>query len=409
MSDSTHALLNASGSERWGPCAASVRLEAPLADQSSSYASEGTAAHTLGAWVLINGKSAQDYPEPTIEADGRTWPVNSEMISGIDSYAELVRDYAQGGQLLVEQKVNYATHLGVEADLAWGTSDAVILQDDKIVIVDLKWGMGVRVEAEDNSQLMLYALGALYEYEALGDFTHVQMVIVQPRLEHLSEHTIDVTSLKTFALRMKASASRALKVLKAEGAPALSDYAPSEGACRWCKAKAICPALRAQVHALVVPEATSDDFSDLTEVPDLADVPSDALGAAMDKIGLVEDFCTAVRAEVERRLLGDIAVPSPAGGYKIVQGKRGNRAWASESEAEAALKAMRLKSDDIYAYKLKGPAPIEKLLAKDSPTRWKRLQKLITQPEGRPSVAPMSDARPAITHADTALAFEDLT
>ena len=284
-------------------------------------------------------------------------------------------------------------------------------------MVDFKYGMGVQVFAEANEQMMIYALGLLNKYDMIGKFSTVRMVIAQPRLEHFDEWSCTVDDLCRFAQ----SAKEVVQVIqtgdwnpddwaKTEEWSATGPIIPDADSCRFCKAKATCPALKAQVRGLVLAApAAAEDFDDLTALPVLAHTDADDLGRYMDKVGLLEDFAKAIRAEVERRLLSGQDVPSPQGGYKLVQGKRGNRAWTSDDEVTALLKSMRFKNEDIFTFKLKGPAPIEKLLAKDSPTRWKRLSKFIGQSEGKPSVAPMSDGRPAITAGASALDFEDLT
>ena len=386
--DNAHALLSASGAHRWATCAPSLRLEAEYPRSSNKYADEGTAAHSLGSWALENNAHPRDYPEKTIDVDGTAWPV-APMVEHVAKYVDLVREHAKGGNLLVEQRVSYSDWIGIPD--SYGTSNSVILFDDRLVIVDLKYGMGVKVDAEDNEQLQLYALGALYEYEMLGDYKSVTMVICQPRIDHHSEWTISVDDLKAFALKMQRAARTAVDALNASLEPLLAEFTPSDGACRFCKAKAKCPALIAEIET-----ETRDFFAPMvvgeTERERLpAEIPEDTISRYMSLVERAEEWCKAVRAEVERRLLtGNLVI-----GFKLVQGRRGPRAWSSEDEAEKALKAMRLKVDEMYDMKVISPTSAEKLL-KESPRRWEKLQPLITQSDGKPSVAPVSDKRPAI-------------
>jgi hypothetical protein len=171
-------------------------------------------------------------------------------------------------------------------------------------------------------------------------------------------------------------------------------YAPSEKACQWCRAKSICPALREKVLV---------DFDGV--VPETAD--QDDLARVMANANLIEGWIKAVRAEVERRLLAG----EPVKGYKLVQGKRGNRMWANPEDAEAALKAMRIKHDQMYDYKLASPTSIEKLAKAQEigPRQWVKIQALITQSEGQPSVAPESDKRPALVTSADVSDFDDVT
>lgn len=426
MSD--HAKFAPSSADRQELCPGSVGLEDVFPDVSSSYADAGSALHTLGSTVLqarIDGDFSKVGDPKThigsvIVSGERSFTVDSDMAGAIDRYATDVMIYSRepGALREVEQRVYFGSYIGVPDEEAFGTSDftACLFAEQEILVVDLKGGVGVQVFAQDNRQMKRYALGVLRKYELIADFKQVRMVIHQPFLDHVDEWVCSVDDLLAYAEEAKAvvaiinGGDYRLEDWGTTFASNTGPLVPSEKSCKFCKAKATCPALQAEVRSLVLPPPTSaDDFTDLTEIPDLKAVDSDRLGAAMDKIGLVEDFCKAVRAEVERRLQADLSVPSPQGGYKLVQGKRGNRQWVSEESAEQALKAMRLKGDLIYSYKLKGPAPIEKLLAKDSPRRWATMTKLIVQPDGKPSVAPMSDGRPALSKADVALGFEDLT
>lgn len=406
-----HSKFSASSSHRWITCPGSMVLESTQPDDASMFAEEGTAAHTMGSWCLANGKNANEYPDATITTEaGNTFNANEDMREHVQTYIDTVKTY--GGELLVEQRVHYHNWLGCKKEEAFGTSDAVIMDGDLITIVDLKFGMGVRVFAEENPQLMLYALGALYEFEMLGDFKRARMVISQPRLGHHDEWECDVAELHAFAAQAKAAVAEVQSAGKLEALALYSKLHVNEDACRFCKAKATCPALAAEVIGLVgaTTAATPDDFEQLTpgEIDAVFTVSKDNeqwLGAAMTKVDLVEGWCKAVRAEVERRLLAGDEVP----GFKLVEGKRGNRAWSDREAALEAMKSMRLKHEDIYSYSLNGPAPMEKLLKKENPRRWATLQALIVQPEGRPHVAPVSDGRPRLSHTPIADFFDDLT
>jgi hypothetical protein len=238
---------------------------------------------------------------------------------------------------------------------------------------------------------MLYALGALEQCEQLGEFEQVCMVIHQPRLNHVSEHWLEVSELMQFAkdVRLAAMETRVY----------VPHLKPGEKQCRFCKAKATCPALRAEVTDIVSGSATLDEFL----VPDMT-TGDNYLSMAMSKVDLVEHWCKAVRAEVERRLLAGQSLD----GYKLVEGKRGNRKWNSETEVEALFKSFRLRQDEMYDYSLISPTKAEKLL-KDTPKRWDRAQALISRAEGKPSVAPATDKRPALAVQSVADDFRDLT
>lgn len=415
MSDGEyHAKLSPSGAHRWMACPGSVVLEADYPDQGSAYADEGTAAHTLAAYVLQDKTEADEYIGEVIHVGERKFTVDKTMAAHVGNYVKLVRELAAGHTLLVERKVPIG-HLTGETG-ATGTADAVIINgaERNLTVVDLKYGMGVQVDAIENPQLQMYALGAYEAYSVLADFDTVSMYIHMPRLNHVSEYHISVTELLRFASEVRAAA---MDVGQAKAQPyadarddtlSLRDYLqPGEKQCRFCKAKASCPALLAEVTEVVGGKpATAEDFAQFT--PDAADELGSAgdnyLSMAMAKVGLVEDWCKAIRAEVERRLLRGDTVP----GYKLVEGKLGNRQWTSQDEAEAAMKSMRLKQDEMYERKIISPTAAEKVL-KQNPAKWEKLQKLITRNPGKPSVAPAADKRPALAvHTATADDFAAL-
>lgn len=382
MSDhfAAHALLSPSGAHRWMRCPASLLKEALVPDQSSAYAEEGTRAHTAASLVLEGDLEAVVYDD-------------DDMAEHVASYVRLVRQYAEGGVLLVEQRVQFTKFIQDDPDTpllvdiinektgevleahatAFGTSDAVILKttERQLILIDLKYGMGVKVDAEENEQLMLYALGCLHEYDWAGPFDEIVMVIHQPRLNHVSEYVISVDHLLEFAEVAKAAVKAALTY----GAP----HQPGEKQCRFCKVKAICPALADDVMETV---GDLSSFSDLT----LSD--GEELGGYMAKVGMVEDWCKAIRAEAERRLLAGQPVP----GFKLVTGRQGPRKWTDEDAVEKQLRAWKYKADAIVTKSLLSPTQLEKFL-KASPDRWEQLQDFISRSDGKPSVAPVSDKR----------------
>lgn len=403
-----HAKLSPSGAHRWMRCPGSVVLEAPYPDSSSSYAREGTAAHELAALVLESPPAtAQDYVGKRIEFedDGETiqWPISQDMADHVDDYVKLVRERAEGKTLFVECKLPIGHITGERG--ATGTSDVVIIDhaNKTIEVIDLKFGMGVRVSAEDNEQTQMYALGALEEYGILGDFENISMLIHQPRLNHVSEWAIPVEQLLDFGDEARAAA---MNCGNAEAYGADAYLFPSEKQCRFCKAKATCPALRAEVSEIVggSSAATIDEFDAFT--PETVDMQTgdNYLPIAMAKVGMVEDWCKAVRAEVERRLLAGQAVD----GYKLVEGKRGHRKWVGDGEVETLFKSFRLRQDEMYDFSLISPTKAEKLF-KQNPKRWAKVQDLITQNTGKPSVAPATDKRPALVVQSVADDFRDFT
>lgn len=379
-------------------CPGSVVLEASSADNSSKFADEGTAAHELAAMALDNGNDAAAYLGRVIKVGERQFTVDDEMAGHVQTYIDTVRAFAEPSemQILVEQRVEYSDQIGVPE--SFGTSDAVVLAGEELQVHDLKYGKGVKVDAEENEQLMLYALGALNEFGMVADFERVRMVIHQPRLNHVSEWTCTTLELAAFAGRARECAAKVMDVIhfaKSEPLPPRA-FNPGEKQCRFCKAKATCPALA---------QTVVDEFTALPE-EEIKTVEADVLAAGMAQVDLIESWCKAVRAEAERRLLAGQDVP----GFKLVEGRRGARRWANEKDVEAALKAMRLKHEQMYDYSLISPTTAEKLHKSEvlGPRQWATLQELITQADGKPSVAPASDKRPALQVTPVADEFESL-
>ena len=381
---SAHAQLSPSSAVRWMSCPGSVQMCKDIPDTSSAASSEGTMMHSFSAMCLENNTNAADYIGVVdYETD---LILQAEQAEAVQTYVDTVRGIvkATGGELLVEQRLPIGRITGEEG--AHGTADAVILTLDELIVIDAKFGRGVAVDAEENPQLLMYAAAAYMEHELAYDFQRVRVMIVQPRLDASPEWTTTIQGLQNFM----AEAQFCAELTRQPDAPLV----PSAKGCQWCRAKATCPAITNQIM---------DDFDNV--VPETADERD--LARVMANADMIEKWVKAVRAEVERRLLAGEPVP----GYKLVQGKKGNRQWVNSDEAEETLKLMRVKHDLMYDYKLASPTSIEKLAKAGAvgPRQWTRIQTLITQSEGQPSVAPESDKRPALVTSATASDFDDVT
>lgn len=419
-----HALLSPSSAHRWMACPASVVLERLVPNRSSKYADEGTAAHELAAMTLQdrahNCEAYLGRMLPTKEG-AQQFEVDEEMCQYVQTYVDKILENAEGNTLLIEQPLSIS-HITGEPD-AEGTGDAVIIyaDGDWLEINDLKYGYRP-VSANRNKQLMTYALGAVEKYEHLGPFKFIRVCIHQPRISSRpSEWECTIEELMEFKAEVEAAAQRVWSVQRtsklavAQGMDVLDTFGedevgpelnPGRDTCQWCNASGICPASGKKVRVDILAEmddafdaASQDDVKTVIEVEEITTAITTVrtadnarLARAMAAIEFVESWAKSVRGVVEAKLFAGEEVP----GYKLVEGKQGNRAWLDKAEVETALKSMRLGDEKIYTSKIISPTQAEKLLAKSSPRRWKKLQTNITRSDGKPSVAHVSDERPAL-------------
>lgn len=390
-----HAVLSPSKAHRWIPCPGSIVLEEGRPDVERDEQAEGTMLHAASAAALLGIQGV----EPVAQ-------LASEQQDAVDAYVNAVREYAAvADSLYVEKPVGVGHFTGEEG--AQGTPDAVIVIGNELQIHDAKFGR-VRVSAERNPQLMLYALGAQEHFAHLV-FERIRLVIHQPRLGAVDEWVCSPEELRTFAESVKAAA-RAVDAAKLAGSPISGAFlSPGPSQCQYCRAKAVCPALKAEVERVV-----GANVAMVAEVGTAPHEPKDrsvfsntVLSESKKAVPLIRLWCDAVDEEVSARMLAGEQVP----GFKLVKGKRFARQWVSEEEAEKTLKAFRLNSDEMYTRKLVSPTQAEERaqrLDKNGalkpgdearpikPRQWQKLQPLIAQPEGRLQVAPESDKRPAV-------------
>ena len=401
MFSEAHSEWSASGFKRIMLCPGSKVLEKGAPRSSTSYAAEGTAAHEILEMCLVNEKPASAYLGRIIEADGFDIEVTEDMVEHIQGVVDRVKQYAgDDGVVFPEQRLFYGEYIGVERENAWGTGDVTIAKGNKLIIIDLKYGRGQWVDVVENPQLMLYGLGAVAAYDGLIDvFDEVQLVIDQPRINSKpSEWTTSTSDLITWGKDNAAAAVRAAKTAeltyKANDAAWRDTFLkPGEDQCKFCKGKAKCPKLLAEVADTIGVSAASPeefDASDIECKPE--DQDAEWLAVFLRKVDLIEDWCKSVRAEADLRLKAGTAVP----GWKLVQGKRGNRAWDAKKEDWVVdVLSGSVEPNELYTRKLKGPAAIEKLRKQKVITEgeWTTLQQYIVQSDGKPHVAPVEDPR----------------
>lgn len=378
MAETVHARLAASAAERWLNCPASIRLSEGFPDKGSEFAEEGTTAHKLAELKLqekLTGYYTVEEHKTVVESKF----YNDEMERSITSYAEWVMELFESikrdcpdAELLTEQRVDFSEWV----PNGFGTSDVVILADDTMTICDLKYGKGVAVSALYNPQLRLYALGAYDAFSIEYDIKKIRMIINQPRLDSISEDSIEVDRLLDWATDfVKPKAEAAYK--------GVGDPVPGEH-CKFCKAKALCKARAKEAQALDTemneknPGLLTDE--QIANVLTLADRIS-------SWVKDVKDYA------LEQAIAGKFF-----DGYKLVEGRSVRKIGDPDKVVEILTGAGYDKAVLYKAPELNGITALQSIVGK------KNLEALvgdyIIKPPGAPALVPNSDKRPAINGAD---------
>lgn len=358
-----HAILSASSAARWLQCPPSARLNAAVPDTVSEYAAEGTRAHAA-AESCINAYLKGSKAEPKYD-DGEMEEAVARYVDVCVEKITAARKATKDAVIRVEQRLDFSVYVKD----GFGTGDMVIISDDVLEIVDLKYGKGVPVSAVHNPQMRLYALGAVEEYALLYGFSNVRMTIVQPRLDSISSDTVAVADLVTWGEEIKKTADLAFK---GKGKFAAGDH------CRFCKVRARCSAL-ADYELAEVNKYLPDEAWELAP---------DSLTAILRKAGDIKNWLKAVEEYALTEALGGREWP----GMKLVEGR--NRRTIADPEAAAeVLQQEGYTPEDVYKPKeLQTLTHLDKLVGK------KRLAELlhdyIVKPQGKPTLVGIEDPRP---------------
>ena len=368
-----HAILSASGAERWMHCPGSVSLTADLPDTTSQYAEEGRLAHAIAELKLrkhfdIGGPmSSRTYTSRfnKLKKDPLFQP---EMDRYTDDYLDYITDLANSLPskpfVAVEQQVDFSRFVPE----GFGTADCVMLQGDNLYVIDLKYGRGVMVSAEDNAQLKLYALGALLAYRTIWDIETVHLTIVQPRGDGIKEAVVSAEELCDWAaFTVRPAAQKAYD--------GVEEY-HSGPWCRWCKAQAFC-----REHATDVTSAVEDFGGKLP--PKLT---PEEFGALLHKLDPLIKYAETAKAYAQDTLLHGDTIP----GWKLVEG-RSKRIWDDQDAAFETLKAAGIDNTLLWHREPYSLAQIELLLGKK--TFAAAAGKHVIKQPGKPTLAPQEDPR----------------
>lgn len=376
-----HAKLSPSSAERWMACPGSVRMSEGIADTSSVYADEGTAAHELAERCLRDNTDPHDYLGDEIEVKGNPYTVDEEMADAITVYVELCRDLMRNADVFALETRFDLTHI---AEGMFGTGDFTALVGGVLHVVDLKYGRGKSVEVDENPQLMLYGLGALRRYHNHG-VNEIELIVVQPRAAHpggpVRRYRLDALDLM---MRQAEIVAAALATQEPDAPLAPGPW------CGFCRAAAICPAHQAEALALVQAEFEAGGF---ITAPEPQHMTPAQLGERLQHVDFIERWCRRVRDHAHAEAM-DGRMPE---GFKLVA-KRATRRWKSEDAAKEAMLGLAIEP---YTQKIKTPAQAEKNWpGKNKGERAAAMAELVTKESSGAVLAEVSDPRPAWSPAD---------
>ena len=371
----THALLSPSSSERWISCPPSVRMSEGIEEKPSEYAAEGTAAHSLCEYKL---RELLGYKQSDIRENLDYY--NEEMEDCTEEYRNYINELLAENNgrkplMFVEQRVDFSRFVKE----GFGTSDCIIIDNDTIYVIDFKYGKGVEVNAVNNTQVMIYAIGALEMFDGIFDINHVIMTIFQPRLSNIS--TFEMTKDELYHWAFNVLKPAADMAYQGTGTFKCGDY------CRFCKAKTICRA-RAEYNL----KLAQYDFKMPATLEDIE------IESLLGKLDMLIDWAE----DIKTYALDQAVQGKKWRGYKIVEG-RSNRKYTDEKAvADMVTKA----GYDPYEKKVLGITAMSKLLGKKKFEEL--LSGLVEKPQGKPTLVSESDDRPEMNiAANAAQDFEE--
>ena len=359
-----HALLSASSAHRWLNCPPSAVAAELYPAQDTDFTREGTLAHEVAEWVA-SGKSKTENLDK-----GQDDGITAEMLEHAQAYRDYIYEQVKGNgfTILLEQRVDFSPWVPE----GFGTCDAIILQGETMTIIDYKYGQGVPVSAVDNPQMKLYALGALNDYGIAYDVKTIEMHIFQPRLDNISTDSIEVEDLLLWAEKVvKPTAEMAIN---GNGTHRPGDH------CKFCPHAGKCRALTQACTEYVETHGTRVGVESLAPFE---------VAKVLEMESLITLWLKRVKAQALADMMDGINIP----GYKVVEGKLGNRKWIDELQVAGVLSAAGYALEDYTETKLLSPSALGKKISN------KKVAELlidhIDRAPGAPTIAPETDKRPA--------------
>ena len=356
-----HALLSASSAHRWLECPPSAVANEAYPNQDTFFTNEGTLAHEVAEFMARNG-----YYSRKNAKEG----VTVEMVESAKEYADYIEEQKKSNYaiVLLEQRVDFSPWVPD----GFGTCDCIIIHDDTLTIIDYKYGQGVAVSAVDNPQMKLYALGAMNDYGIAMDVKKIELHIFQPRLNNISTDHLTVEELMEWADKIvKPTAEKAIT--------GTGEYAPGEH-CRFCQHGGKCRALTQlctqyiETHGLRValPVLAPHEVADVLRM---------------------EPMISLWLKKVKEQALSTLMNGEELPGYKLVEGKLGNRKWKDEKTVFDRLISIGYSEEEITETKVLSPTQMDKALGKKKAAEL--LEEYIERAPGAPTIVPISDKRPA--------------
>lgn len=381
-----HALLSASSAARWLNCPPSARLCESLPDTESSYAAEGTLAHSMCEIKLQAFVSA--VPKRTTTTKLNKIKKNELYSPEMDGYTDVYVDYIKKlalsfptkAHIAVERTLDYSEY----APEGFGTADCIVMHGEELYVIDFKYGQGVSVSAEHNPQMQLYALGALAVYSMLYPIKNVHLAIIQPRLNNQSEWQLTVDELRAWGESIKPQAQLAFD--------GKGEYKSGEH-CRFCKIRATCRKRAEDNLALAQYQFAKPALIAKEGEPTLSD---EEIGAILQQASDLESWVKHLKDYALTAVLDGKSIP----GWKAVEG-RGSRNWTADTpDIEQRLSALGYDPGFAYERKVMSVAQLEKIVGKNELAQ--NFADLYEKTKGKPTLAPQSDKRPEFVPGTTA-------